>query len=126
MRDFSDQKLLNDYYDKLKQLQNLGITHEQGTRIAFQTLLDALGKQAGWNFVPEEKLTNRKRPDGTFYDNFKLPRGYWEAKDTADDLDNEIQNKIRRDYPLSNTIFEDTQRAVLFQHGRKARQISLR
>jgi hypothetical protein len=41
MRDFNDQKVLGDYYEKLNQLQKLGITHEQGTRIAFQTLLDA-------------------------------------------------------------------------------------
>ena len=43
--------------------------------------------------------------------------GFWEAKDTSDDLDAEIQKKIAKGYPLSNTIFEDTQQAVLFQGG---------
>lgn len=61
----------------------------------------------------EQTLANRKRPDGTLYDDVKFPRGYWEAKDTQDNLDAEIQAKIRRGYPLTNTIFEDTQRAVL-------------
>jgi hypothetical protein len=57
------------------------------------------------------------RPDGTLRDDFNLHRGYWEAKDTADKLDVEIRKKIASGYPLSNTIFEDTQTAVLFQNG---------
>ena len=44
-------------------------------------------------------------------------RGYWEAKDTDDDLDAEISKKIAKGYPLNNTIFEDTRQAVLFQGG---------
>jgi hypothetical protein len=48
-------------------------------------------------------------PDGTVRDAINLPRGYWEAKDTADDLQAEIGKKIQRGYPLSNIIFEDTQ-----------------
>jgi hypothetical protein len=44
-----------------------------------------------------------------------LPRGYWEAKDLHDDLETEIRRKIARGYPLTNTIFEDTQRGVLCQ-----------
>ena len=48
-------------------------------------------------------------PDGTFQDeNLLLPRGYWEAKDTDDELDAEIGKKIGKGYPLTNTIFEDT------------------
>ena len=39
-------------------------------------------------------------------------RGFWEAKDTDDDLDAEISKKIAKGYPLVNTIFEDTQRAT--------------
>lgn len=43
-------------------------------------------------------------------------RGYWEAKDTADDLDAEILKKRKKGYPLANTIFEDTSQAVLYQN----------
>ena len=42
--------------------------------------------------------------------------GFWEAKDTDDDLDKEIAAKIAKGYPLNNTIFEDTRQAVLFQN----------
>lgn len=34
------------------------------------------------------------RPDGTLRDEFNLHRGYWEAKDTSDNLDVEIRKKI--------------------------------
>ena len=50
-------------------------------------------------------------------DEFNLHRGYWEAKDTDDVLTAEIQKKAAKGYPLFNTIFEDTRRAVLFQNG---------
>jgi hypothetical protein len=52
-------------------------------------------------------------PDGTLQDGNFLLRGYWEAKDTSDDLDTEIVKKRRKGYPLSNTIFEDTRTEVL-------------
>jgi hypothetical protein len=59
------------------------------------------------------------RPDGTIRDANSLPRGYWEAKDTADDLDAEIVKKDAKGYSLVNTIFEDTRTAVLFQGKRE-------
>ena len=65
-------------------------------------------------------------PDGTLQDVFKLARGYWEAKDTDDDLDAEIQKKIGKKYPLTNTIFEDTRTAVLYQNGVQCRRYDLR
>ena len=40
------------------------------------------------------------RPDGTFRDEFTIERGYWEAKDTDDDLEAEIKKKIKRGYRL--------------------------
>jgi hypothetical protein len=52
----------------------------------------------------KSKLTKKQiYPDGTLEDDFHLPRGHWEAKDTADDLDAEIKNKIAKGYPLANT-----------------------
>jgi hypothetical protein len=75
-----------------------------------------------WHLVPEQSSTVRGksiRPDGTLRDSFNLHRGYWEAKDSADKLDVEIRKKTKGGYPLSNTIFEDTATAVLFQNGRE-------
>ena len=38
----------------------------------------------------------------------RVPFGYWEAKDEKDDLDAEIDYKLRRGYPQDNIIFEDS------------------
>ncbi len=45
-----------------------------------------------------------------------MPLGYWEAKDTNDDLDTEIEKKLRKGYPQDNIIFENSQTAVLIQN----------
>lgn len=58
-------------------------------------------------------------PDGTLRDAYNLHRGFWEAKDGKNDLNVQIQSKIAKGYPLTNIIFEDTRRAVLFQNGQE-------
>ncbi len=117
---------LDTYYAAMATYQSQDVTNEEATRLAFSTLLDTLARPVGWTLVLEKKLGNRKRPDGTLQDNVKLPRGYWEAKDTKDDLDAEIRRKIGLNYPLTNTIFEDTQRAVLYQNNRPVQDYDLR
>jgi hypothetical protein len=37
-----------------------------------------------------------------------MPFGYWEAKDTKDDLDAEIEKKFKRGYPQDNFIFHQS------------------
>jgi predicted helicase len=81
----------------------------------------------GWTLVPKQTMKVGGRtisPDGTLRDDF-LRRGYWEAKDTHDNLDAEIQKKIAKGYPLSNIIFEDTRQAVLYQGGRERARFDL-
>ncbi|MHB9131984.1 MAG: type ISP restriction/modification enzyme [Armatimonadota bacterium] len=119
------RKAIDGYHATLRELRSKGGVSEQHLRPAFQALLTAMGKKAGWTLVPEQRLPNGKVPDGTLRDAFLLPRGYWEAKDTADDLNTEIKKKIDIGYPLTNTIFEDTHRAVLFQDGQRALEIDL-
>jgi hypothetical protein len=46
----------------------------------------------------------------------RVPLGYWEAKDEEDDLDREIEKKLRKGYPQDNIIFEDSREAVLIQN----------
>ena len=65
-------------------------------------------------------------PDGTVRDEFRLARGWWEAKDTSDQLAAEIQKKLKAGYPTRNTIFEDTQVAVLYQDRGEAGEFALR
>ena len=74
-------------------------------------------------FIPEYKLDTLTRDkryvDGALLYELRVPFGYWEAKDSTDDLDEEIINKFKRDYPKDNIIFEDTTRAVLIQNGQR-------
>ena len=100
------------------------MTHEGALRSAFQNLLTETGRRTGWTLIPE-LASGSIRPDGTFRDEYFLNRGYWEAKDTNDNLETEIQKKIAKGYPLTNTIFEDTQRAYLYQNGQVSMQADL-
>src|SRR5207237_3201964 len=73
----------------------------------------------GWRMTPKEKLrvgNSNLFPDGTLRDFYNARCGFWEAKDTDDDLDQEIAKKIAKGYPTGNTIFEDTRCAVLYQN----------
>lgn len=119
------QHALTAYYNTLKEYDHIGVKHETAVRSAMQNLLSEAGKQVSWNLIPEYSLSSGRtgrmvRPDGTFLDSFGLQRGWWEAKDTKDDLETEIKKKFAAGYPQENILFEDTRRAVLFQ-GRNSR-----
>lgn len=80
------------------------------------------GRNHKWTLIAEhaKKVSGGTiRPDGTFKDSMNLVRGYWEAKDTEDNLDAGVGKKRKKGYPLTNIIFEDTATAVLFQHGQE-------
>jgi hypothetical protein len=115
-------KEINRYYEELDEYKTHEIAHEGATSSAFQNLLAATCKKADWHLVPQLSTRIRGkqvRPDGTLRDQFNLHHGYWDAKDSSDKLDVEIRKKIALGYPLSNTIFEDTSSAVLYQNGRE-------
>lgn len=120
--------IIKAYLRDLAQLKRQGVSHELGLKPAFQTLLDKAAKKRGWMLVPElSTYSGGKRvvPDGTVRDEFRLARGWWEAKDTADHLAREIEKKLRAGYPTRNTIFEDTQTAVLYQDRAEAGEFPL-
>jgi len=123
-------RALSDYYDALKAAHAQGAEHEGNVRNAFERLLETTARGNGWTLVSEHSdtaLTGRGiRYDGVLRDEFRLPHGWWEAKDSADDLAGEIRRKIARGYTLKNTIFEDTRAAVLYQDGREATRADLR
>jgi type I restriction-modification system DNA methylase subunit len=122
-------KLIDKYYADLADLARQQVMFESGTRYAFHRLMADAGKPHGWTLIAEqEKKVNGKtiRPDGTFKDQMNLVRGYWEAKDTADKLEAEIQKKRKAGYPFSNIIFEDTQTAVLYQHGERILSVDMK
>jgi hypothetical protein len=121
--------LIRKYHETIASLRSQNVEHEMALRQAFQTLLSDSARLHGWTFIAElasQTSGGRNiRPDGTLRDGLTLPRGYWEAKDSADDLEREIDRKIRRGYPLSNIIFEDTRRAVLYQNRNRVLQADL-
>ena len=114
-------KLVTNYYQALGQFGQLNIDHEMAVRDAFQDLLKGCGRQFDWTLVPEYSFSRPKlnpiRIDGALLDTFRLPRGYWEAKDEHDDLDKEIRAKLAKGYPRTNIIFQAPESAILYQNG---------
>lgn len=115
------QQLINAYLKELATLRRIGGTTEGVTSEAFKDLLKAWARPLGFTFIPQHAFTTtarvNNRVDGAIMLE-RFPVGYWEAKDEDDDLNAEIQKKFRRGYPKTNIIFEDTHRAVLWQHGK--------
>jgi len=121
----AQKKAIDHYYKELAAYHEKKVTHETAVRSAFQYLLSTFAQSANWVLIPEQTLANGKRPDGTLRDSFNLPRGYWEAKDTKDDLTTEIRKKISIGYPTMNTIFEDTRKAILYQNSKPVLEADL-
>ena len=65
--------------------------------------------------VPELRTDRSNKPDGTVRDSLRRTRGLWEAKDTRDDLNREIRDKLAQGYPSDNILFKDSRTANLFQ-----------
>ena len=99
-----------------------GSDSEMSIRPAFQGCLDAYCREHKEKLalVPELRALSGVVPDGTVKDTLRMARGYWEAKDSHDDLDAEITRKFDRGYPRDNIIFEDSRTAVLIQNREEA------
>ena len=104
-----------------------GSDNEENIRPAFQNCLDSYCRDHRERLVliPELKTSPSNKPDGTVKDSLRMARGHWEAKDTHDDLDAEIQAKFNRGYPRDNIIFEDSQTAVLVQNRKEAMRVDM-
>ncbi len=117
------QKHVKDYYEALAQFKSLRVSHEMAVRGAFQNLLEACGRQFNWKLVPEWPVRRAEarslRVDGVLLDEYRLTHGYWEAKDSADDLPKEVKKKLAVGYPSDNIIFQSPERAILLQNGRE-------
>ena len=92
-------KAVKTYYAALATYADQSVEHEGALRSAFQNLLSDSGRKVRWTLIPELSLDangRQIRPDGTFRDEFTIERGY----------------------RLTNTIFEDTREARLYQDGK--------
>ena len=126
-------QLVKAFQKRLEDLIHYGGTrNETSVRAAFQQLLSAWAENSGDSlrlvteraYQPAGKK-GKLYPDGTICDSLQQARGYWESKDEADTLTEEITKKLAKGYPKTNIIFEDTQTAVLMQHGEVVVQASM-
>ena len=109
---------IDSYYEQLRELIEFGgATNEENIRLAFLNCLSDYCKEHSERFVlvPELRSDRSNKPDGTVRDSLRMTRGLWEAKDTHDDLDREIRNKLGQGYSGDNILFENSRTAVLVQ-----------
>src|SRR6266851_7532662 len=118
------KKAIDRYYKQLQDYQGRA-DYELAVRTAFLNLLNETAHQVKWMLIPEQTIEGGIRPGGVLRDGFDLKRGIWEAKGPKSDLDKEIAKKIATGYPLTNTIFENTKHAILFQNKKRAFEYDL-
>ena len=110
------------YYETLVKFGRGKFDNEGNIRGAFEDLLKKCARQFEWFLVPEYQISRTGkhplRTDATLLDAFNLPRAYWEAKDSKDDLRVEMEKKFALNYPRTNILFQSPTRAILVQNGR--------
>ena len=78
-----------------------GTKKETAIRNAFYNLLNEYAKAKGLMIVPEVTIKGKNgknvTPDGTLKDTLVQDWGYWESKDEADIIDDEIKRSLIKD-----------------------------
>ena len=123
-----DYPRIKRYYESLQQLVAVsGSDNELVIRPAFQNCLAEYCRahREKLTLVPELRTPAGVIPDGTVKDTLRMARGYWEAKDSHDDLDAEIVRKFNLGYPQENILFEDSRTAALIQSGEQAMRVDM-
>lgn len=99
MTDFTlmpSNPLIKKYHATLTDIIGQGAYNEGAVRDAFSGLLRDLGKKRDLTLLAEQTIGRkhgRIRVDGVLNDANRYPFGYWEAKDSKDDLDSQISKK---------------------------------
>ena len=123
-----DYPRIQRYYESLQRLVAAsGSDNELIIRPAFQNCLAeyCAAHRENLTLVPELRMPSGVIPDGTVKDTLRMARGYWEAKDSHDDLDAEIERKFNIGYPRENILFEDSRSAALIQSGEQAMRVDM-
>ncbi|HEV8079644.1 MAG TPA: type ISP restriction/modification enzyme [Chitinophagaceae bacterium] len=113
---------IQQYHKELEKIIHYGGSKkETAIRNAFYYLLNEYAHSKDLMLIAEISTKNKAgkiiTPDGTIKDSIRNDWGYWESKDESDDINDEIRNKFNKGYPSDNILFEDSQTAVLYQHG---------
>ncbi len=124
------QRLINTYLSEIDRLKKFsGTATESVTSEAFKDLLKNWARANGLVFIPQYLVETARGtkvyPDGAILHDLRVPLGYWEAKDTADDLDVEIEKKRLKGYPQDNIIYENSDTAVLWQNKAEVMRCSM-
>jgi hypothetical protein len=110
------------YYETLQKFGAAKFDNEGNIRRAFEELLGKCARPFEWFVVSEYQIARQGksplRVDAAVLDAFNLPRGYWEAKDSKDDLRAEVNKKFAAGYPQTNILFQTPARAILVQDAR--------
>ncbi len=122
---------VTQYHKELEKIIHYGGSKkETAIRNAFYNLLNEYARSKDLLLITEISTKNKAgkliTPDGTLKDSIRNDWGYWESKDEADDIDEEIQKKFAKGYPSDNILFEDSQTVVLYQHGEVVARESMR
>lgn len=122
--------LVTQYQGEVEQIIRYGGSRkETSIRNAFERLLNEYCRPRNYLLIPEldykTRLNTTVFPDGTIKDAIRLEHGWWESKDQYDKLDLEIEKKFEKGYPDENILFEDSQTAVLIQHGQEVARVSM-
>jgi predicted helicase len=115
-------KSVKTYYEAISSLSELGVSHEGAVSPAFASLLRHCANQFNQTLIEKYPLKTGSHTifvDGALVDTFNLVHGFWEAKDTSDDLDKEIKKKLDVGYPKNNILFQAPNRIVIWQDGGK-------
>jgi predicted helicase len=117
-----NHKAIKAYYNEINDLFALGVSHEGAVSPAFATLLRHCASQLGWKLIEKQYLRRNMHTifvDGVLKDEFNVPHGYWEAKDTSDDLEIEVKKKLDVCYPNDNILFQAPNHAIIWQDAKE-------
>ena len=123
--------LIDRYHTQLAKAVQFGkSTSEESIKSYCWVLLNAYAEKQNLQVVREVFVEGTKgkrvKPDGVLNNSWGLTLGHWESKDEADDLEEEIDIKLKKGYPFTNILFEDSKTAVLYQYGEQVGRASMR
>jgi len=122
---------VKQYQSEVEKIIDFGGTKkETAIRTAFHGLLNEYAKQKGLMLITELSIKGSKgktvTPDGTLKDSLRQDWGYWESKDEADNIVEEIEIKFNKGYPKENILFEDSNTAILIQQGNEVMRADMK
>ena len=118
-------KAVKDYYNEISNLSTFGVSHEGAVSPAFANLLRHCGAQFKLSLIEQHSMKRVGYPssshpikvDGLMVNEWKYPRGIWEAKDSNDVLEKEVKNKFDDGYPKENILFQAPDHIIIWQDG---------